>query len=157
MVITRRSIARKTLAAARIYNNVPATPSSSIAAKTQTLSASSRQSSTPMASQALTQDNPKDAPADPDGSGSLVAFEALGLATMNVVAFALLLTGSIAYAFDLSSVDDLRAYARRRFGLTGGAPADVASAEQALEEWIAETLERRRRREGASEAKKDEK
>lgn len=110
-----------------------------------------------MASQALTQDNPKDAPADPDGSGSLVAFEALGLATMNVVAFALLLTGSIAYAFDLSSVDDLRAYARRRFGLTGGAPADVASAEQALEEWIAETLERRRRREGASEAKKDEK
>ncbi|KAG5926055.1 hypothetical protein E4U42_003689 [Claviceps africana] len=42
------------------------------------------------------------------GEGSLMAVQALGLATLNVASFGILLTGGIAWSFDLCDVRDLR-------------------------------------------------
>jgi hypothetical protein len=39
---------------------------------------------------------------------SLLAVEAFGLATLNVTSFGIMLTGGIAYAFDLSSLRELK-------------------------------------------------
>ncbi|KAG5973832.1 hypothetical protein E4U55_000238 [Claviceps digitariae] len=43
------------------------------------------------------------------GEGALLAVQALGLATLNVTSFGILLTGGIAWSFDLCDVRELRA------------------------------------------------
>ena len=46
------------------------------------------------------------------GERSLMAVQALGLATLNVMSFGILLTGGLAYAFDLCNLSELRARTR---------------------------------------------
>ncbi|XXH03147.1 hypothetical protein Hte_009541 [Hypoxylon texense] len=72
---------------------------------------------------------------------SFIAFEALHLATLNVLGFGIMLTGGLAWAFDISSVDDLRRMARRHIGPTGGQTDE--DAERQIEEWVAKVLMRK--------------
>ncbi|KAI0883824.1 uncharacterized protein GGS22DRAFT_26406 [Annulohypoxylon maeteangense] len=77
--------------------------------------------------------------------GSLIALEALNLATLNVMGFGIMTTGGLAWAFDVSSVDDLRAMARRSYGIRGGQTDE--EAEREIEEWIASVLGRKEEKE----------
>lgn len=72
---------------------------------------------------------------------SLIALEALNLATLNVFGFGIMLTGGMSWAFDISSVDDLRRMARRHLGPTGGQTDE--DAERQIEEWVAKVLLRK--------------
>jgi hypothetical protein len=83
-----------------------------------------------------------------NAEGSLIAVEALGLATLNVVSFGIMATGGLSWAFDVSSVEDLRSMARRHVGLPGG-EADEA-AEKEIEEWFAKMLSKKGRTFGDS-------
>ncbi|CAK7271525.1 hypothetical protein SEPCBS119000_004651 [Sporothrix epigloea] len=74
--------------------------------------------------------------------GSFLAVEALGLATLNVLSFFVMMTGGFAWALDLSSADDLRALAQRYTRVPGvgdGAKMDE-EAERDVEEWVAKIL-----------------
>ncbi|RWA07379.1 hypothetical protein EKO27_g7719 [Xylaria grammica] len=72
---------------------------------------------------------------------SLIALEALNLATLNVVGFAIMMTGGVSWAFDISSIDDLRGMARKHIGPSGGRTDE--EAERELEEWVAKVLLRK--------------
>ncbi|KAK0717068.1 hypothetical protein B0T26DRAFT_605047, partial [Lasiosphaeria miniovina] len=79
-----------------------------------------------------------DAAKELEGRNPLVAFEALNLATLNMISFAVMATGGLSWALDVSSVDDLRRMARRSMDLQGG-DADEA-AEKEVAEWVAKML-----------------
>lgn len=89
------------------------------------------------------------------GEDQLVAVEALGLATLNVFSFGVMLTGGLMYAFDISNLEDLRRKARSK--LYGADGAVDKEAEQEIEEWIAQVLSRRddKEREDGSQNKND--
>ncbi|KAM0465414.1 hypothetical protein ACHAPV_001464 [Trichoderma viride] len=62
-------------------------------------------------------------PGPEDGNsseGALLGVHALGLATLNVSSFAVLLTGGLSWAFDLSSVDELRTRTKAALQRPGG-------------------------------------
>ncbi|KAI1212544.1 uncharacterized protein F4807DRAFT_340588 [Annulohypoxylon truncatum] len=81
---------------------------------------------------------------------NLMALEALNLATLHVMGFGIMITGGLAWAFDVSSVDDLRRMARRNYGRVG-ATADE-EAEREIEEWVAGVLGRKEKREGEAKS-----
>lgn len=79
------------------------------------------------------------------GDDAFVAAEALGLATLNVFSFGVMMTGGFMWAFDISNIEDLRRKARASlYGVDG--VVDQA-AEQQVEEWIAEVLSKKEKRE----------
>ncbi|KAI1092893.1 hypothetical protein F5B19DRAFT_177416 [Rostrohypoxylon terebratum] len=82
---------------------------------------------------------------------SLIALEALKLATINVMGFGIMFAGGLSWAFDVSSVDDIRRMARRNYEKQG-VPADE-EAEREIEEWIAGVLGRKEKREEEEQAK----
>lgn len=82
----------------------------------------------------------------------LVAVEALGLATLNVFSFGVMMTGGLMFAFDISNVEELRRKARGSLYGTNGVVDDAA--EQQVEEWIAEVLSRKDKKEGEGDAQK---
>lgn len=86
---------------------------------------------------------------------SLIALEALNLATLNVLGFGVMCTGGLAWAFDISSIDDLRKKARGHIGPTGGYTDE--EAEREVEEWVAKVLGRKedKEQEAGSPPKKD--
>lgn len=85
-------------------------------------------------------------PPNRDTSGDqLVAVEALGLATLNVFSFAIMMTGGLAWAFDVSNVEDLRRRARK--GLYGPNGVTDEAAEEQIEEWLAGVLLKKENRE----------
>jgi hypothetical protein len=47
------------------------------------------------------------------------AFEALNIATINVLSLGMMTIGGLLYAFDISSVDDMRRNVRTRLGVDG--------------------------------------
>lgn len=69
---------------------------------------------------------------------SVDAAEALGLATLNVLSFGIFAAGGVAFACDLSSVDDLKQYSRRKMYGSEGEPDE--EAEKELAEWVAGVL-----------------
>ncbi|KAL1876254.1 hypothetical protein Daus18300_002882 [Diaporthe australafricana] len=79
------------------------------------------------------------------GDDAFVAAEALGLATLNVFSFGVMMTGGLMWAFDISNIDDLRRKARA--SLYGADGVVDSAAEQQVEEWIAEVLSRKDKRE----------
>lgn len=85
---------------------------------------------------------------------TLVAVEALGLATLNVFSFGIMMTGGLMYAFDISNVEDLRHKARR--SLYGADGVVDEAAEQQVEDWIADVLSRRDQKEDTDIPKKNE-
>ncbi|KAI1328688.1 hypothetical protein F5Y16DRAFT_147438 [Xylariaceae sp. FL0255] len=76
---------------------------------------------------------------------SLIALEALNLATLNVMGFAIMMTGGAAWAFDISSIEDLRAMARKQ--IHGPRGKTDEEAEQEIEEWVAKVLLRKEKKE----------
>lgn len=84
---------------------------------------------------------------------TLVAVEALGLATLNVLSFGVMMTGGLMYAFDISTVEDLRHKARRK--LYGANGVVDEAAEQQVEDWIADVLSRREEKNDTATSKKD--
>ncbi|WYZ39184.1 hypothetical protein EsH8_III_001098 [Colletotrichum jinshuiense] len=95
---------------------------------------------------------PSHSPAGKQGNpeGSLIALEALNLATLNVVSFAIMMTGGTAWAFDISSVQDLRYMARR--SIQGAAGQTDEAAEREFEEWAAKVLTKFGKAPGEDEA-----
>ncbi|TRX89983.1 hypothetical protein FHL15_009084 [Xylaria flabelliformis] len=81
---------------------------------------------------------------------SLIALEALNLATLNVLGFAIMMTGGISWAFDISNIDDLRRMARKHIGPPGGKTDE--EAEREVEEWVAKVLLRKEQHEEAANA-----
>ncbi|KAI0019079.1 hypothetical protein F4780DRAFT_466496 [Xylariomycetidae sp. FL0641] len=80
-----------------------------------------------------------------NSDNSLVAVEALSLATLNVLGFGIMATGGLAWAFDVSNLDDLRSMARRHVGPPGGQTDE--EAEREVEEWVAKILLRKEHQE----------
>ncbi|KAF4944876.1 hypothetical protein FGADI_12391 [Fusarium gaditjirri] len=68
------------------------------------------------------------------GDRSLLAVQALGLATLNVMSFGVMLVGGISWAFDLSSIEELRQRTQavtRRPGMVS--PEDEKAMEELME------------------------
>ncbi|KAF4310293.1 hypothetical protein GTA08_BOTSDO02267 [Botryosphaeria dothidea] len=80
-------------------------------------------------------------------SGAMDAFEALNLATVNVVSAAIMLTGGTMWAFDISTLEDIRSRVKHRVG-TG----DAQKSTEEIEEWIAEVLARKDMKEAVKAA-----
>lgn len=70
----------------------------------------------------------------------MVALEALSLATLNVLSWTMMVAGGALWAFDISSMDDLRRKVRKGMGIEGRTEQD---AEEEIEEWLATVLARR--------------
>jgi hypothetical protein len=77
----------------------------------------------------------------PVGNGAMEAFEALNIATINVFSVGMMLAGGTLWAFDISSIDDMRQRVRTNMGLDE-IPKDQ-DAEEEIEEWIAQILSRK--------------
>lgn len=80
------------------------------------------------------------------GDDQLVAVEALGLATLNVMSFGVMLTGGLMWGFDIANVEELRMKARS--SLYGPNGVVDEAAEQQVEDWIVDVLSRRDKTEG---------
>ncbi|KLU83279.1 hypothetical protein MAPG_02343 [Magnaporthiopsis poae ATCC 64411] len=76
---------------------------------------------------------------DPDADGGMMATQALGLATLNVFSFAIMMTGGLAWGFDISSIDDMRDRARKQI-LGEAARKTDEESEKELEEWMESML-----------------
>lgn len=86
-------------------------------------------------------------------NGAIEAFEALNIATINVVSVGMMLGGGLLYAFDISSLDDMRRQVRTSIGIDG--PRTDQDAEKEIEEWIAKTLNIQFKEEKRLEGPKD--
>ena len=89
-------------------------------------------------------------------SGAMEAMEALNIATINVVSFAMLAAGGTLWYFYIGSMDDARRTLRGGLGVDGSGRSE-GDAEEEFEEWLATVLtrkeakERRREYEGEKE------
>jgi hypothetical protein len=73
-------------------------------------------------------------------NGAFEAFEALNIATINVLSLSMMTTGGLLYAFDISSLEDIRTKVRAKLGAEGGAPDK--EAEKEAEQIFASILEK---------------
>jgi len=83
---------------------------------------------------------PSNAP-PPQVSGGLDAAEALGLATLNVCSFAMIVAGGLIKYFDIGDLEDMREQVRRGIGFDvyGG----DSEADKEMEAWVADVLSRK--------------
>jgi hypothetical protein len=92
-------------------------------------------------------------------SAPMEAFEALNIATINVLSLAMLSTGGALWYFDIASMDDARRKLRGGLGVDGSGRTE-GEAEEDFEEWLATVLsrkeakERKREYEGEKEEKR---
>ncbi|KAH8601649.1 hypothetical protein B0O99DRAFT_196785 [Bisporella sp. PMI_857] len=77
----------------------------------------------------------------PEVNGAMEAFEALNVATVNVLSVSMMATGGALWAFDISSIDDLRYKMRKQFGIDPD--RSEKDVEEEIEEWFATVLERK--------------
>ncbi|KAK4149283.1 hypothetical protein C8A00DRAFT_47066 [Chaetomidium leptoderma] len=68
----------------------------------------------------------------------LVAVEALNLATLNTMAFAIMAAGGVSWAFDISSLEDLRR--RTRQSIVDASGEVDEAAEREVVEWVTKTF-----------------
>lgn len=93
---------------------------------------------------------------NPDINGAVEAFEALSIATINVASVGIMTTGGLLYAFDISSMEDMRRKVRVQIGLNA-TRADQDAEEKMVEEWFA-TMLKGKKENGVEDPKgKDEK
>lgn len=78
-------------------------------------------------------------------NGALEAFEALNIATINVMSVGMMVGGGLLWAFDISSLDEMRQKVRKNLGVDG-ARFDQ-DAEEEMEEWFATVLDRKDKKE----------
>ncbi|GKZ17212.1 hypothetical protein AbraIFM66951_009056 [Aspergillus brasiliensis] len=78
----------------------------------------------------------------PKVSGGAEAFEALHLATMNVLSFGMMSAGGLLYALDINGVEDMRRFVRK--GMVEGDGALMRGEDKELEKevegWVAKVL-----------------
>ncbi|KAI9819283.1 MAG: hypothetical protein M1827_007440 [Pycnora praestabilis] len=91
--------------------------------------------------------HPSNRPAG-DVNGAMEAFEALNIATINVLSFAMMGVGGALWVFDISTLADLRTRVREGMGFGGDRVGGEKDADEEMEEWLATVLERRDRKEG---------
>jgi hypothetical protein len=88
-------------------------------------------------------------------NGAFEALEALNIATINVLSLSMMTAGGFLYAFDISSIDDLRRKVRSRLGVDD-LQTDQESEEQ-IKELFASILDRKFKNEkSAKESKENE-
>ena len=85
-----------------------------------------------------------------DVNGAMEAFDALTVATANVLSVSMMVAGGALWAFDISSLEDMRGKIRGGLGIDGSEGRE-SRAEQEMEEWLATVLARK---EEKSKAKK---
>jgi hypothetical protein len=73
------------------------------------------------------------------------AFEALSIATVNVLSFSMMFTGGLLWAFDISSLDDMRRKLRGGLGMDDDERENAA--EEEMEEWLTTVLARKEQKE----------
>ncbi|KAL2807687.1 hypothetical protein BJX63DRAFT_411525 [Aspergillus granulosus] len=80
----------------------------------------------------------------PKVNGGMDAFEALNLATINVLSFAMMASGSILWAMDINGVEDMRRYVRTRAasGILGGEGNELSDADKEMEKEVEEFVGR---------------
>jgi hypothetical protein len=78
-------------------------------------------------------------------NGALEAFEALNIATINVLSLGMMTAGGLLYAFDISSLDDMKRIVRRRLGVDGNKMDQ--EAEEEVEELFGSILGRNLKKE----------
>ncbi|POS84856.1 hypothetical protein EPUL_002784 [Erysiphe pulchra] len=82
-------------------------------------------------------------PANIEVNGAIDALEALNLATINICSFALMTTGGMLWAFDISSLDDMN----KRRQINAMRQADPAQkdelSEKVIEDWLTSLFERK--------------
>ncbi|RMZ84354.1 hypothetical protein DV738_g569, partial [Chaetothyriales sp. CBS 135597] len=96
----------------------------------------------PNASQFYTNAPEHAAQANSNVSGAREALEALHLATLNVVSFAMMATGGALWYLNINSLADARRMIRGGLGVDGTGRTEK-EAEEEFEEWIATTLSRK--------------
>ncbi|KAJ5357495.1 hypothetical protein N7541_004653 [Penicillium brevicompactum] len=77
----------------------------------------------------------------PHSNSAMDAFEALNLATLNVLSFGMMAGGAAGYALNINNIDDMRKFVRA--GLQGGSDTPVKSDEELEEEvteWVSKVL-----------------
>lgn len=75
-------------------------------------------------------------------NGGLEAFEALSVATINVMSVGIMAAGGFSYAFDISSMDDIRKSVKSSIAV-GSAGGSDQETEKEVEEWFASILGRK--------------
>ena len=76
---------------------------------------------------------------NPTANGAAEAFEALNLATINVLSFGMMTSGGVLYALDINSLEDARRIMRA--GLEGGsASKSDEELENEVTEWVSSVL-----------------
>jgi len=90
--------------------------------------------------------HPSNAPPKTPVNGALEAFEALNVATINVTSFMMMMAGGVLWAFDISSLEELRRKVRGGLGVDGTGRSE-GNVEEEWEEWLATVVERRREKE----------
>ena len=91
-------------------------------------------------------------------NGHFEALEALSIATINVASFMMMMTGGALWAFDISSMDDMRRRIRRGLEVDG-TERPKQQADEELEEWLAWMLSKKvekRRRRGEEEKRRQD-
>ncbi|KAL8413659.1 hypothetical protein RB594_005065 [Gaeumannomyces avenae] len=131
--VTRRAVARKQLAAAPKFYH-PSTYQKPTAAA---------------------RDSGGGPATDPDADGGMIAAQALGLATLNVFSFAIMMTGGLSWGFDISSVDELRGRAREHIMGEAAGKTDEES-EKEVQEWMEGVLSRLKKNDGPALADKSQ-
>jgi hypothetical protein len=81
----------------------------------------------------------------PRVNGAMEAFEALNIATINVVSVAMLAVGSTLYGLDINSIDEMRRFMRGGSSVDGALRSEK-ELEEELEEWVASVLDRKEKR-----------
>ncbi|PNS19665.1 hypothetical protein CAC42_7509 [Sphaceloma murrayae] len=76
-----------------------------------------------------------------DANGQMDAVEALSLATLNVTSFGVMMVGGGLWAFDISSLEELRARVRMKMDIDGHGKSE-AETEEDIEEWMGVVLAR---------------
>ncbi|TVY94461.1 Altered inheritance of mitochondria protein [Lachnellula willkommii] len=74
-------------------------------------------------------------------NGAMEAFEALNIATINVLSVSMMVSGGFLWALDISSLDDMRRKVRINMGMD--ASREDSEAEEEIEEMIATILARK--------------
>jgi hypothetical protein len=76
-----------------------------------------------------------------DVNGAMEAFEALNIATINVISVGMMFSGGLLWAFDIASLEDMRKKVRTNLGVDG--IRKDQDAEEEIEEWFATVLARK--------------
>ncbi|KAL4991435.1 hypothetical protein BDW68DRAFT_151954 [Aspergillus falconensis] len=80
----------------------------------------------------------------PDVNGGMEAFEALHLATINVLSFSMMASGGVLWAMGVNSIEDMRAYVKKRMVAGDGELSQTdQEMEKEVEEWVMKYLGKR--------------